>query len=96
MEQDTFNSIELILSLGGYFLRGLGLIVLGLGSGWLTMSTLRQAKTDWQIKVAVVLGLFYLAAAVISWESEGAVGAFSLGTGASIFIWGLLQDRDKK
>jgi FtsH-binding integral membrane protein len=95
MDEDTLRIITDVLMLGGYFLRALGLLVLGLGSGWLAVSTVRQAKTDWQVKAAVVLGLFYLSAAVVSWSTEGAVGAFSLGAGVAIFIWGLLQDREK-
>ncbi|MBW8012902.1 MAG: hypothetical protein FVQ83_16920 [Chloroflexi bacterium] len=94
MDEDTLKLITDVLMLGGYFLRALGLLVLGLGSGWLVMSTVRAAKTDWQLKAAVVIGVFYLSASVVN-GSEGAVGAFSLGAGASIFIWGLLQDREK-
>lgn len=85
-----------VLELLGYLLRVVGMIVFGLGAGWLASKVFRGEEADWQLQVAVFLGLLGAFALVGHWvPGGGSVGGFGLGAGAGLLIWGLAGGRPK-
>jgi hypothetical protein len=85
-EMDLYDIVELL----GYLLRVLGSLVFGLGVGWLTIRTLTAAEGNWQLAIAVFLGILATFVLIGNWVAGGAtLGAFGLGAGAGLLIWGL-------
>ena len=76
-------TLELLASL----VRFLGFAVFGLGIGYLAVDLLR--KSQWPLQMAVFLGLSGLAIALTVYTDPGALGAFTLGAGVAVLIWGL-------
>jgi hypothetical protein len=86
-----------VLDVLGYVLRFLGAAVFGLGVGWLTVRAVKQEGAAWQLLVAVYLGLLASFVLLGAWVAGGAtLGAYGLGAGAGILIWGLIQPKPKK
>jgi len=77
-----------IINLFSSALRLIGLAALGVSIGWLTLDLLRKTEV-WQVQIAVYLGLVGLAAALADFMAGGALGAFCIGLGAAIFMWGM-------
>lgn len=76
----------------GIMLRALGALVFGLGAGWLVMHVVRWQL--WQLAIAAVLGLLGAFVLIGHWtEGGGTMGAFGLGAGAALLIWGLMEER---
>lgn len=87
-------TLQQVLELLGYVLRVIGLIVFGLGAGWLTARVFRGESGGWQLQVAAFLGLLGTFALVGHWiAGGGAIGGFGLGAGAGLLIWGLMPSR---
>jgi hypothetical protein len=79
----VYEIIDLLASL----IRFLGFAVFGLGIGYLAVDLLRKAS--WPLQMAVFLGLSGLAIALTVFTAVGALGAFVLGAGVAVLIWGL-------
>lgn len=78
----------------GYVLRVVGVLVFGLATGWLAIRTLKWQKESWETAVAVFLGLLASVVLLGHWvEGAGALGAYGLGLGAGLLIWGLGGER---
>ncbi len=71
----------------GILVRFIGLIVLGLGTGWIAADAYR--KGVWQLQVAAIVGFFGLTAIFVRFATAGALGAFALGSGIGVLVWGL-------
>jgi hypothetical protein len=82
---------NIFLTLVSYFVRFIGLLVFGVAIGWFTLYAYRELAQNWQLKIAVFLGFLAFSAALVRFESAGAEGAYVLGTGAAMLIWGLRQ-----
>lgn len=81
----------------GYVVRFLGALAFGLGMGWLTIRTVKQQTLAWQMAVAMYLGLLAAFVLLGHWVSGAAtVGAFGLGAGAGLLVWGLIQPKPKE
>lgn len=79
-----------VFELLGYLLRPIGAVVFGLGAGWLTLQAFAAHERSWQLAVAAVLGLLAAFVLIGRWVPGGAtLGAFGLGAGAALLIWGL-------
>ena len=79
-----------ILDLLGALLRALGSLVFGVGIGWLVLKIVKEAGKTWQLVAATLLGLLGTFLVLAGWgPSSTTVGAFGLGVGAAILIWGL-------
>jgi hypothetical protein len=76
-----------IIDILGAFFRFLGLLVFGLGTGWLTLHSIR--KEVWQLQIAVFLGFIGAAIAMAVFQTAGAVAGYALGAGIAILIWGI-------
>jgi hypothetical protein len=76
----------------GFMLRALGALVFGVGAGWLVTHVLKWQL--WQLAAAAVLGLMATFVLLGHWtDGGGAMGAFGLGAGGGLLVWGLLEER---
>jgi hypothetical protein len=87
MDMDLNDLLDLL----GYFLRALGTLVFGVGIGWLVQKIVKDAGKTWQLAAAILLGLLGAFLVLAGWGPSGGttLGAFGLGVGAGILIWGL-------
>lgn len=77
-----------IIVLLGQLVRLLGLVVLGLGIGWIVLDLFKKIEA-WQGQVAIFLGLAGLIIGLAVFTGAGAMGAFAIGVGVAIFMWGM-------
>jgi len=84
-----------IINLLAAILRLIGMAVLGLGIGWLALDLLKKIQV-WQGQVAILLGLAGLIIAMAVFQSAGALGMFTIGVGAAIFLWGMPKKEKKE
>lgn len=90
MDPTILNVMETL----GYVLRVLGALVFGVGAGWLTIRSIKWQSESWQVATAVYLGLLAAFVLVGRWvPGGGTLGAFGLGAGAGLLIWGLGGER---
>lgn len=91
MNYDVFESIMRIVTLLGFAIRGLGMLVFGLGAGWLTLYVYKLPETSLYVKVASILGSSAVLSVIVVFlgGNGGAFGAFTLGLGAALLLWGL-------
>jgi hypothetical protein len=68
----------------GFLLRALGFLVFGVAAGRFVLENFKGA--EWQVKVALALGLFGLVIGLTDFASPGSAGAFALGAGAAYFM----------
>ena len=90
-----FN-FELVLNLVGYLVRFLGLLVFGVATSWFTFKAYFEGEKSWQLQVAVFLGFLAMAAVLVRYATPGAVGAYALGAGVALLIWGLRGEGDEE
>ncbi|HEY71380.1 MAG TPA: hypothetical protein G4O08_12440 [Anaerolineae bacterium] len=84
------STIYEILDLLGYIVRALGSLVFGLGVGWLVLKVIKGAEKSWPLALASILGLLGAFLVLAGWgPSSTTLGAFGLGAGAGILIWGV-------
>jgi hypothetical protein len=69
-------------------IRLLGMAAVGVGIGYLAMDLLRKAE-GWPLQAVGFLGLAGLVIAMAVFLSPGALGAFGIGLGAAVFVWGM-------
>ena len=86
--------INYILILLSQLFRFIGMAVLGLGIGWLVLDLFKKIQV-WQGQVAIFLGLAGLIIAMSVFTGWGAMGAFAIGVGAAILMWGM-PTKEKK
>jgi len=86
MDLDLYDILDLL----GRLLRVLGSLVFGVGIGWLVLKIVKDAGKSWQLIAATILGLLGSFLVLAGWgPSSSTTGAFGLGVGAAILIWGL-------
>lgn len=84
-----------IINLLASILRLIGMAVLGLGIGWLALDLLKKTQV-WQGQIALFLGLAGLIIAMSVFTGWGAMGAFSIGIGVAIIMWGMPKKEKKE
>ena len=87
----VFDIINLIAAL----LRLLGVAALGIGIGYLVVDLFHKAQ-EWLMQAVLFLGLAGLVIAMAVFLSPGALGAFGLGFGAAIFLWGMPKKKKEE
>ena len=87
----VFDIISLIASL----LRLLGVAALGVGIGYLAIDLFHKAQ-EWVMQAILFLGLAGLVIAMAVFLAPGALGAFGLGLGAAIFLWGMPKKKKEE
>ena len=80
-----------ILAIGGGLFRFVGLLAFGLGIGWFTLHIFKEA--NWQLKIAVYLGFVGLAVGFANFLTGGALGAFAIGAGGALLMWGMQKEK---
>lgn len=79
----------------GLIVRFLGFLVFGFAIGRFVWENFKSS--EWQVKVALALGFFGLAAALTNYASPGSSGAFALGSGAAFLMAGMpKKDREEE
>ena len=92
MNLTLFDVLELL----GYLLRALGALVFGLGAGWLTLRAFKWQSGSWQFAIAGYLGLLAAFVLLGRWVAGGAtLGAFGLGAGAALLLWGMGAEKEE-
>ena len=86
--------VDEILVLFSQIFRFIGMAVLGLGIGWLAVDLLKKIEA-WQGQVAIFLGLAGLVIAMTVFSGWAALGAFAIGVGVAIFLWGMPKKQKK-
>lgn len=82
--QIVYDVIDLFASL----IRLAGLALLGVGIGYLAVDLFHKAK-EWPMQIALFLGLSGLVIAMVVFLAPGALGAFAIGLGVAVFVWGM-------
>ena len=77
------DQITPYLVLLGFLLRILGFLVVGFAAGHFAFDNFKTA--EWQVKIALALGLFGLLIALTDFSTPGSAGAFALGAGGAYF-----------
>jgi hypothetical protein len=91
MPSIVYEIIDLIAAL----LRLLGVAALGVGVGYLAMDLLRKAQ-DWRLQAVGFLGMAGLVIAMVVFLAPGALGAFGVGAGVAIFLWGIPKKKKEE
>ena len=76
-----------VLGLFGIIVRFAGFLVFGYAIGRFVWDNFKTS--EWQVKVALALGFFALAAALTNYASPGSSGAFALGGGVAFLMAGM-------
>lgn len=82
-----------VLGLFGIIVRFAGFLVFGYAIGRFVWDNFKTS--EWQVKVALALGFFALAAALTNYASPGSSGAFALGGGVAFLMAGMPK-KDKE
>jgi hypothetical protein len=84
-----------ILNLIASLIRLLGVAALGVGLGYLAVDLLHKAE-GWPMLAVGFLGLAGLVIAMVVFLAPGALGAFGIGLGVAIFIWGMPKKKKEE
>jgi membrane protein DedA with SNARE-associated domain len=84
-----------IINLIGSLLRLLGVAALGVGIGYLVVDLFHKTQ-EWLMQAVLFLGLAGLVIAMAVFLAPGALGAFGLGFGAAIFMWGMPKKKKEE
>jgi len=71
----------------GLIIRFIGFLVFGLAVGRFVWDNFKTS--EWQVKIALALGFFALAAALTNYASPASSGAFALGSGIAFLMAGM-------
>ena len=80
----------------GSLIRPLGGLVLGAVIGWLTASTFLDEAKEWQLKIAVFLGLLGAFICMQIYSGLATTGLFAIGVGAAVLLLGVRKSQPAK
>jgi hypothetical protein len=72
-----------------------GLLVFGLGLGWLIIDAYKKDEKSWQVQATFLVGLFAFLI-VLALHVHAGLAGFGLGIGIAIFLWGLPKKPKKE
>jgi hypothetical protein len=81
----------------GLILRPFGALAFGLAAGWLLIQAVKM--NVWQFAAGAALGVCAVFVLIAYWlESPATLGAFGLGVGMAVVLWGVgrVQAEEKK
>ncbi len=87
------NSITAVLQILGLIFRPLGFLVFGVAAGWLTTLPFTSEAKWWQLEIAALLGFLGSVVTLSLYTGAGSVGAYALGAGASVLLFGMRAGR---
>ena len=96
MEDFIIDIFDPILYILGMLLRPLGGLALGAVAGWLTTSTFQDAAKEWQLKIAIFLGLLGAFVCLHIYSGPGTTGFFALGAGITAAVISLRSTQSTK
>jgi predicted permease len=88
--------LQITIDILGGLVRTIGLVLLGLGTGWLTLEFFRKGQQAWQVQIAIFLGFIGLVIASTRFLSPFGLGGFGIGAGVAIFLWGMPKPKAKE
>ena len=83
-----------VLGLLGFIIRLFGFLVFGFAVGRFVWDNFKTS--EWQVKIALILGFFGVAIAFTDFASPGSAGAFALGGGAAFLMAGMPKKENKE
>lgn len=83
-----------LLGLLGLIIRFAGFLVFGFAIGRFVWDNYKTS--EWQVKIALILGFFGLAIAFTDFASPGSAGAFALGGGAAFMMASMPKKENKE
>jgi hypothetical protein len=89
----TWNQL---IYIAGTLIRPLGGLALGVAIGWLAATTFLDGEKEWQLKIAIFLGLLGAFVTLHIYSGPGTVGLFAIGAGVSAIALGLRSAQPKK
>ena len=87
--------LQITIDLLGALIHFVGLLLLGVAAGWLTLEFLRKAQQAWQLQIAIYLGFALLAYGMTRILSPASGGGFGIGIGLAMLFWGLPRKEKK-
>jgi predicted permease len=91
MPDIVYQIIDMLASL----IRMLGMAALGVALGYLAVDLFHKAM-GWPMQAAIFLGLAGLVIAMAVFLAPGALGAFGLGLGVAVFLWGIPRKKKEE
>jgi hypothetical protein len=85
-----------LLYIAGTFIRPIGGLALGVAVGWITATTFLDAGKEWQLKIAIFLGLLGAFVTLNIYSGAGTVGLFAIGAGVSAIVLIVRSTQPKK
>ncbi len=83
-----------LLDLLGSIIRFAGFLVFGFAIGRFVWDNFKTS--EWQVKIALILGFFAVAIAFTDFASSASAGAFALGGGAALLMAGMPKKENKE
>jgi len=83
-----------VLGLLGFIIRLFGFLVFGFAVGRFVWDNFKTS--EWQVKIALILGFFGVAIAFTDFASPGSAGAFALGGGAAFLMASMPKKENKE
>ncbi len=82
-------TVQMIIDILAILFRFIGILAFGFGAGWLVFQAYQ--KGAWQVQIAALLGLLGTIVGLADFltGAAGALGAFGLGAGGAIILFGL-------
>jgi len=93
---DVLKAYDQIAYLVGTFIRPLGVAVFGAVIGWLVTTTFQDADKEWQLKIAMFLGLLGTFIAMFVYAGPGTTAFFALGAGITAAVIALRANQATK
>lgn len=82
-------SVDQILQLLGVIFRPLGFLVFGVAAGWLVTRPFVEEQKWWQLEALTLVAFFGCLVTLCIYAGPGSVGAFGLGSGVAVLLFGL-------
>ncbi|MGA2820997.1 MAG: hypothetical protein ABSF61_10130 [Anaerolineales bacterium] len=82
-------TIDQLLSLLGIIFRPLGFLVFGFAAGWLATRPFVEEQKWWQLEALTLIAFFGALVTLSIYVGPGSVGAFALGAGIAVIVFGM-------
>lgn len=95
MSQEFIDTWNQLLYVGGTIFRPLCTLILGAAIGWLSAAIFLDEDKEWQLQIAIFLGVLGAFITLHIYSGAGTTAAFALGTGVSAIVYGLRKAQAK-
>ena len=82
-------TIDQVLTLLGVIFRPLGFLIFGFGAGWLATRPFLEEQKWWQLEALTLIAFFGCLVTLSIYSGAGSVGAFALGAGIAVIVFGV-------